>query len=144
MSEEPQDKDKSPEQTAPSPDSTKTPLDNLKNILSQVESSTQKEEKSSSQEAQPPTTEPQSPPQQENKSEPTIAKKEILEVLERLQNISEEVLSPRQVDIVLRPLFESKQPPDIKKFLEEGMETEAMGVLKTILTEFKAKQSEVS
>ena len=147
MSEEQKTPDSPTEKTTPPADATKTPLDNLKNMLSQVEGpaqNEQKEEKPTAVEtqdaSQPPALEASSKGSQEISSGPTIAKKEILEVLGQIQNISEEMLSPRQVDDLLRPLLASKEPIDIKNFLEQGMETEVMRNLKTILAESKDKE----
>jgi len=137
MSEEQKPPDSSTGKTTPSADATKTPLDNLKNMLSQVESAGQEEPKESK-------TGTSSQGSQEAPLGQTVAKKEILEVLSQIQNISDEMLSPRQVDDLLRPLLSSKGSIDIKNFFEQDMETEAMGSLKTILAELKAKQGGVA
>ncbi len=112
-----------PEAAAAEP--SKTPLDNLKGMLAEADDLAKKES---------------TPPAEQSKRAPagTIPKKEILQALGKIQGFPDEMLSPRQVDSVLKVLIERDKALEIKKQLEQGLQdTGPMQALKDLVAQAK-------
>jgi hypothetical protein len=109
------------------PDAAKTPLDNLKGILAEVDNVAQANPEGHAATPGPVISE-----------QYMVSKDAIRKALEQAQGFTDEKLSPRQVDSILRPLVESVLAADMQKGLDkEAGATMRMKILKDALGQSK-------